>query len=106
MKRLAILPAILWAIIACRVDGGFVDQSFQTIRCDTNGYFVRNLCDDERKLLERAEAFSQYPTLADLNRETLRELTQTTDVDFAAAVFYTRVLRDAKNRRFYEYLDR
>ena len=101
--------ALALSLPACRVDRQFEDptQKVQKVDCTTNSHYMENLCDDEVQYLQWAEELKDYPRLADLNRDVLYQITQSTqDVDKAAAVFYTRVLREPANRRFYEYLER
>ncbi|MCR9143295.1 MAG: hypothetical protein NXI24_13665 [bacterium] len=107
--HLAVLAATLLIAGACRVDRKLDNPSdkIEKVSCNASSHFVDNLCDDEVEYLKWAEELKDYPRLEDLNREALYKITQETqDVDKAAAVFYTRVLRDPKNKKFYEYLKR
>lgn len=115
MNRQRLFAALLTALIAgtsaacVRVDRKIDNPGdrLQKVECVTNSHYAENLCDDEVEYLKWADDYKDYPRLSDLSREALHRITQETkDVDKAAAVFYTRVIRDPVNRRFYEYLKR
>ena len=79
----------------------------RTVKCETNAFGLKNLCEDEVDYLKWAEAYPQFPRLQDLNREVLRQITvDTKDVDKAAALYFNRVMREPANRELVQYLDR
>lgn len=108
--HVVVIFALLAATAACaRVDRKLDDpsQKIKKVECTTTSHYVDNLCEDEVAYLKWAEELKEYPRLADLNRDVLYGITQSTkDVDKAAAVFYSRVIREPQNKRFYEYLIR
>lgn len=57
--------------------------------------------DDERILLQRAEAWPKYATLDELNHDILCQLTRSEGMDFAVALLYSRVLRQPRSARLY-----
>ncbi len=60
-----------------------------------------NLPDAERALLQRADAWPQYPSLSDLSHEALQQLTRDQGMDFAVALLYNRLLRQPHNAAFF-----
>ncbi len=107
--RVGIVVGLVLFAVACRVDRKHDDpQNRQiSVKCETDAYYIENLCEDELEYLQWAEDYKENPRLEDLNAQVLHEITQETkDVDKAAAVFYTRVLRDRKNKAFYDFLER
>ncbi len=74
--------------------------------CSSEAYFVRELCPEERRLLEWAAAYPRYRTFSEMTPENLREVAARTDsVDNAAALFYHRAVTEPSNRRFLEYVE-
>ncbi|MCB1307799.1 MAG: hypothetical protein KDK30_06455 [Leptospiraceae bacterium] len=95
---------------ACHVDREAsvrTDPEVREVRCDSSGYFIDNLCEDEKEYLDWAAAFPEYPEFGDLDQQALRTVTkETLDPDKAAALFYQRGIQVPRNRAFYEYLNR
>jgi len=84
-----------------------VPQEQIKVKCETNAYLQKGLCEDEVSYLDWAKAQKEYPKLEDLTREVLQKITiETKDVDKAAALYYLRVIQQPQNREFVEYLDR
>lgn len=103
-----IAPALLLFSIACTADRkAEVPQPTIRVKCETNAYGLKNLCEDEVAYLKWAEELKEYPRFADLTREVLQKVTlETKDVDKAAALYYSRVMREPGNRELAAYLDR
>ncbi len=104
----ALALALALAISGCRVDRRLElpDEAARRVVCNISGYHVENLCDDEKEYLDWAEAEPRAPRMADLNRETLLRFTrETQDVDKAAAVFYTRLIREPATQKLITYLE-
>ncbi len=82
--------------------------SFRRVQCNLDAYRIENLCEDEKVYLDSAEkSYSDYRTLLDLNRENLRKVAKEKgDPDVAAALFYTRALKDPGTQELLQYLKR
>jgi hypothetical protein len=105
---LVLLSVLGIAVAHCRVDRRLEipGETTRRVQCNNSGYHVENLCDDEKEYLDWAEAESRAPRMADLNRETLLRFTrETQDVDKAAAVFYTRLIREPLTQQLIAYLE-
>lgn len=104
---LILLAMLAFAGACARVDRKLDDPSknLKKVDCKVSSHYIDNLCEDEVQYLKWADDLKEYPRLADLNRDVLYQITQSTkDVDKAAALFYSRVIREPQNKRFYEYL--
>lgn len=102
-----ILLLILFTL-ACHVDRApEVPPQSVEVKCETKAFGMKGLCEDEVGYLKWADENPQYPRLQDLTREVLQKVTvETKDVDKAAALYYTRVMREPANRELVQYLDR
>ncbi len=107
----SLLPFIVLSVIySCQGHAdreAVVPENVRHVSCTLSAYLIDNLCEDEKEYLDWAAAFKEMPTLADITRDGLRELTKSTlDVDKAAAVFYHRVISKPENRDMVNYLNR
>lgn len=77
----------------------------ENISCDGSGYFIENLCNYEKELLDKARKYKKYPQLKDLTEKALLEISRKEqDIDFASAVFYDRMIRQPRNYEFLQEL--
>ncbi|MCE9599458.1 MAG: hypothetical protein K8S54_15965 [Spirochaetia bacterium] len=106
LARIAVL--LLLGSLACHVDRKLeVPEQTRVVKCETNAYMLKGLCDDEVEYLNWAAKYPGMPKLADVNQEGLHKIVQDTkDVDRAAAVYYHRVISESRNRELVEFLDR
>jgi len=74
--------------------------------CIISAYFVADLCPDEKELLDAAHSYRPELTAEALDAEILRRIAEERSIDFATAVFYTRVVAEESNRAFYEFVAR
>lgn len=106
------LAAALWILCAgChadrRPDVPDPANNVRKVKCDQTFLGLKDLCEDEVEYLKWAEAYPQAPRFADLTRELLQKITvETKDVDKAAALYYSRAMREPANRELVQYLDR
>lgn len=74
--------------------------------CTHNKYFIKDLCNDELKYLDWAESYQDYPSVKELTNEKLRLVSNKYGIDEAAALLYSRILRDPKNLNLYQYIEK
>lgn len=103
----AVFAASAAFLPSCRADRA-VARTYKTVDCSLKGYWIRNLCEDEKQYLDRAaSSYPEYPDLRSLTAESLQKITrETKDVDIAAALFYHRAVSEKKNQEFYSYISR
>lgn len=96
------LPALL---IACSVDRAVALPPSRT-DCNLQGFRTAGLCQEELALLERIAAETKYPDFRGLNAQTLIDAAKAEGgLDYAAALFYQRLVADPLNRELYDHLD-
>lgn len=75
--------------------------------CYLQGFRTSELCREELALLERIAADSRYPPFRGLTAKSLADAAgYEGSLDFAAALFYQRLVADPRNQELYDYLER
>ncbi len=97
---------ILLFLVTCTADRRLNDpkEALKSMQCEGIDYYVDEICESEKAILDWAAAYPKYRKLSDLTREVLLEIQNETDIDHAAAVFYHRAITEPINRKFIEYV--
>ncbi|TGN17602.1 hypothetical protein [Leptospira idonii] len=100
------LSFIILFLISCTADRKLNNpkEGLSGMQCEGIDYYVDEICESEKALLDWAAAYPKYRKLTDLTRPVLYEIMQETDIDHAAAIFYHRAITEPTNRKFIEYV--
>ena len=101
------LRRIVWTLLFLGLTGCYTDQAVvvkepvRKITCLDTGYEISNLCEDEKEYLDWAHQYRPDLRFSDLTNEIFAGIvSETKDVDKAAALFYERAITDPLNRSF------
>ncbi len=106
LTSLKALFILVFAVLSCTADRKLNNpkENLAGMQCEGIDYYVDDICESEKALLDWAAAYPKYRKLTDLTRENLKAIMDETDIDHAAAVFYHRAIIDPTNRKLIEYI--
>ncbi len=104
--RSLFLITISLLVLSCTADRRLNDpkEALRGMQCEGIDYYVDEICESEKAILDWAAAYPKYRNLRELTRAALKEIQDEYDIDHAAAVFYHRAITEPINRKFIEYI--